>query len=473
LNSVVADIPAFVQELLDRIARLEAELAKRDRELAAKDQRIAELERIVEDLRRRGKRQAAPFSKGAPSPNPKPPGRKPGEGYGRQALPAVPKRVDETIRVPCPLWCRHCHGRVRLHATGHQYVLDLPKVRPQVTEFVVDFGYCVECGRRAQGRHPRQISNALDVGAVQAGPGVISFAAYLNKVGGLSYGKTAAVIEQMAGLRLARSTYCRALLRLAGKAEPSYQRLVESVRGAPVVYPDETGWRIGGLSAWLWAVATPEATVYAIERGRGYAEACRILGEDYAGVIGADGWAPYRRFQRAQHQTCLAHLLRRCQGMIEMTWGRGRTFPARVRDLLLHALELRDRYLAGEISQHGARVARGFLLHRLDDLLAGGFSAEANRRLAGHLRRNREAVFFFVDREDVEATNWPAEQAVRPAVVNRKVWGGNRTTAGARAQAVLMSVLRTCRQQLRDPIVVFSRMLRSPQPRVQLLLPAS
>ena len=33
----------------------------------------------------------------------------------------------------------------------------------------------------------------------------------------------------------------------------------------------------------------------------------------------------------------------------------------------------------------------------------------------------------------VQATNWPAEQAIRPAVVNRKVWGGNRTEAGARS----------------------------------------
>ena len=455
--------PPSYEELLERIARLEEALAARDR-------RIAELERIVEELQRRGKRQAAPFSKGAPTFKPKRPGRKPGEGYGRQALPAIPKRVDETIRVPCPLWCRHCHGRVRLHDSGHQYVVDIPPVQPHVTEFVVDYGYCVECGRRAQGRHPRQISDALEVGAVQVGPGVISFGAYLNKVGGLSYGKTAAVIEQMVGLRLARSTLCRALLRLARKAEPSYRRLLESVRASPVVYPDETGWRIGGWSAWLWAVATPEATVYAIKRGRGYAEACGILGADYAGVIGADGWAAYRRFRRARHQTCLAHLLRRCRGMIEMSWGRGRTFPARVRDLLLQALELRDRYLADEISQHGARVARGLLLRRLDELLASGFSSEPNRRLAGHLRRNRAAVFFFVDRDDVEATNWPAEQAIRPAVVNRKVWGGNRTAAGAHAQAVLMSVLRTCQQRVVDPIDLFSRMLRSQHPRSQRLL---
>jgi transposase len=47
----------------------------------------------------------------------------------------------------------------------------------------------------------------------------------------------------------------------------------------------------------------------------------------------------------------------------------------------------------------------------------------------------------------VQATNWRAEQAIRPAVVTRKVWGGNRTWAGAGAWKVLASVLRTASQQ--------------------------
>src|SRR5207249_8363696 len=141
-------------------------------------------------------------------------------------------------------------------------------------------------------------------------------------------------------------------------------------------------------TAWFWEVATPKTPVYAIERGRGYAEACRILGEGYSG-IGADGWAAYCRFQSAEHQTCLGHLLRRCRGMVELSWGRGRAFSARVRNLLRQGLELQDRYLAGQISKQGMCVARGFLLRRLDALLDCGFVSESNRRLAAHVRRHR------------------------------------------------------------------------------------
>jgi hypothetical protein len=121
LNGPVAETTPSLKELLERIARLEAEIR-------ARDERIEKLERLVEDLRRRGKRQSAPFSKGMPSLMPKAPGRKPGERYGRPVPAAIPKRIDETVRVPCPLWCFHCSGRVRLHGTGHQYLPDLPVI---------------------------------------------------------------------------------------------------------------------------------------------------------------------------------------------------------------------------------------------------------------------------------------------------------------------------------------------------------
>jgi transposase len=61
----------------------------------------------------------------------------------------------------------------------------------------------------------------------------------------------------------------------------------------------------------------------------------------------------------------------------------------------------------------------------------------------------------------MEPTNWEGEQAIRPAVVNRKVWGGNRTWAGAHAQEVLMSVLETCKRTGRSGLEFVSQTLRA------------
>lgn len=71
------------------------------------------------------------------------------------------------------------------------------------------------------------------------------------------------------------------------------------------------------------------------------------------------------------------------------------------------------------------------------------------------------------------AFNWRAEHAIRPAVVNRKVSGGNRSTRGAGAQQVLSSVMQTARVRDLDPCDVFVDLLRAPRPIVSPALAVS
>ena len=63
--------------------------------------------------------------------------------------------------------------------------------------------------------------------------------------------------------------------------------------------------------------------------------------------------------------------------------------------------------------------------------MAGRTCYPPNRRLLDHLTRERDHLFTFLRAPGVQATNWRAEQAIHPAVVTRKVWGGNPTWAGA------------------------------------------
>jgi transposase len=96
--------------------------------------------------------------------------------------------------------------------------------------------------------------------------------------------------------------------------------------------------------------------------------------------------------------------------------------------------------------------------------VAGATRHPPNRRLLDHLAREREHLFTFLVHDGVQATNWRAEHAIRPAVVSRKAWGGNRTWAGAATWQALTSVLRTASQQGRDPIELLAGLLRAPAP---------
>lgn len=336
-------------------------------------------------------------------------------------------------------------------------------MQPVVRRFDIHVGRCRGCHRRVQGRHPLQISDALGAAAVHLGPQAIALAVSLNKQCGLSFGKIATVFRTRFGLHITASALVRALHRAAAKGQPTYAALCETVRTSPVVVPDETGWKVGGLLYWLWVFATTTTTVYRIRRGRGFDDAASVLGADFAGGLGRDGWAPYRQFADAFHQTCLGHLLRRCR-LVQRDHPRAR-FPARLARILQHALHVRDRRAAGTMSAHGVDVARGHLFNQVLDLLEDPGTIPDVQRFARHLVVELPALFSFLVDADLDATNWRAEQAIRPAVITRKVCGGgNRSRQGADTQQILASILRTAHQRGLDTTDVLTTLLRAPAP---------
>ena len=117
------------------------------------------------------------------------------------------------------------------------------------------------------------------------------------------------------------------------------------------------------------------------------------------------------------------------------------------------------------MSAHGLTVARGRLLEQMLDLLTSTRSAlPAVQRFAAHLTVEAPALFTFLGDPAIDATNWRAEHAIRPAVVMRKVCGGNRSARGARTQQILTSVLRTTHQRGLDPATILVTLLRAPTP---------
>jgi transposase len=321
-----------------------------------------------------------------------------------------------------------------------------------------------------QGRHPLQTTDALGAASTHLGPHAVALIVLLNKHLGLSHGKIAALVRDWFGLRVRPSGVTHALHRAARQAAPTYAALRDQIRGSPVVSPDETSWKVGGRLWWLWVFATARTVVYAIQDGRGFDDAAAVLGAEFGGVLVRDGWAPYRRFEQAAHQTCLAHLIRRCGEIAE---AHPRTaWPRHVKAVLQDALGVRDRVTGGAISVHGATVARGHLMTRLLDLLAAPGTVPDCQRLATHLTTELPAVFGFLFDLTLDATNWRAEQAIRPMVVNRKVPGGNRSERGAETQEILSSVVQTARLRELDPRDVLVDLLRSPQPTVSPALSA-
>lgn len=441
-------------------------------ENAALRQRVAELEAELEQLKARleeaeraGKRQAAPFSKGSPKANPKRPGRKAGHAPVHRPRP---ERVDRTLEAELPAACPDCGGELSNHRVEEQFMIDIPPVEPIVTQFNVHIANCVECGKRVQGRHPEQISDALGAAAVQFGPRVLGLAAELKHGMGVPYRKVERIFSVGYSMEVSPGGLARGGRRLARQAEPTYEQLIQGLRESAVANADETSWKIGGQKAGLWVFTNPDVTVYTIDPTRAHEVAERVLGEEFDGVLGCDCFPAYDPLPYRQ-QKCLGHLLKRCSKIALLESEEAVAFSQQVAHLLRRAIRLKER--KGEMSAHGYRVARGKVEAALDRLLVQEVADCSSPcdpeivKLVKLLTKQRPHLLTFLYVDEVDATNNIAERAIRPAVIVRKISAGNRSDRGADTHAILTSIIQTCRQQERDFLDVAAELLRSRRPR--------
>jgi hypothetical protein len=430
-----------------------------------------EVRRLRDELRRLH-RQAAPIGRDRPKPDPKPPGRKPGQGEFQHRESPPEDQIAKTEFTPLER-CPDCGGPLHDKQTHETIQTDLPPIRPVHTRFVTQSGWCARCKKRVRSRGPEQVSTATGAAGVVLGPNARSLAADLHHRLGVPYAKVADLYETSFELSVTPSGLAQSGARLAERAAPVYEELVRAIRRSCAAYADETGWRIGPLSAWLWAFTNAELTVYAIDESRGHEVIVRILGREFRGVLHADCFLAYdhRDFAEWVQQKCFAHFLKTLSRMEEEKTRGAVRFPRALAEVLRQALALREE--RSPLSARAFRRRRAKIERRLDALIAEArrFSDPDNRRFAKRLRKQRRRLFTFLDpeREGVEATNNRAERALRPAVIVRKTGGCNKTARGARTHAVLASVLVTARQRGVDALGYLGRLLTVPGPPPSLL----
>jgi len=345
--------------------------------------------------------------------------------------------------------CPECGSKLKNIRQHEQYVVDIPKViQPVITRYVTFSGYCADCHSRVHSQHPEQISQASGAAGVQVGPRAKALAADLKHRLGGSYGKVSETINGTFGLQVSRSGWCQADQRLAGKAYPVYQELVEAIRHSSVVHADETGWRIGTLSAWLWVFTNQETTVYAIRDNRGSDVVVEILGKEFKGILVSDCFVAYNDKKLAAwlKQKCLAHLLKDLKGMEECKTGRAVRFAQQLIAVLQAALKLKTD--KPNLDQAIFAVHAQDLETQLDALISQhrNLKDRDNLRFARRLRKHRPHLLRFLYVDGLDATNNQAERQLRPGVIIRKTNGCNRARSGAEAHSILTSVLVTCHQ---------------------------
>ena len=434
--------------------------------LLAMDRRIQQLEARVEKLERQlaksSRNSSAPPSSDPPSQRPgrgrdrtgRRPGAQPGhEGRGRDLLPTW--AVDEVIEHwPERCGCGHVFSVDQRRPVGEparQQVEELPAITVRVIEHRSHRVRCPECGARARGELPREVTGSV------FGPRLSAALVALSVRNRVSRRDVVELAEELFGARISTGTVDAILARAGEALALPHEDLLARVRGARALNVDETGWRTAGERRALWGAFTERHAFLRIAPDRHEDHAKGLL-ENTSGIVTSDRWWAYAHLPLARRQLCWAHLKRdftaHAEGLAaEREFGQAglelceRVFWAW--EVFCHTRERRElRRTVRQLQRTYKPLIRGYASKRARNKYCRG--------MARNLLKAWPALWTFAAHKGVEPTNNHAERALRGAVIYRKLSLGSQSEQGERRIARLLSAHTTCRLQRRSLFVYLS-----------------
>lgn len=370
------------------------------------------------------------------------PGRKKGHPGARRPSPA---RIDQTVEhtlTECPT----CQNRVGQPCGKHTRIVeDIPPVQPTVTEHVIYEYYCAPCATIVSA----PVTDALPRATL--GLRLTLLSAFLHYALGMTTRNICTWLRTFCQFQVTPGGLVLQWQRLAAVLKPVYDNLAEAAKLSAVLNIDESGWRILGRTAWLWCFTSARLAYYVLTPSRAGPVVKQVLGDVFHGILITDFFGAYDRIQAFAKQKCVVHLLREIKQVSlrnrSAEWLR---FARRLKRLIHEALRLViERERIGE-EVYSRRVAN---LHmRLADIFGITYRDADSERLSKRLAKYSDELLTFLLHPNVAAHNNHAERQIRFAVIMRKNYFGNRSMRGAEAQAILMSLFRTCHLRGIDPI---------------------
>jgi transposase/polyhydroxyalkanoate synthesis regulator phasin len=472
------------QYLRDHCHHLELELGACRPALYRADQRIDRLEQRVGKLSAENKilkRKLADLTakmKAKPRPAPpmfvKPdaisktrrtPGRKKGHPAALRPMPSIID-VHETVALPIDALgkpcCPECRSQLSDVEAHERYVEELIPSKVVTTCYHTTSGWCPCCRKKVESRAENQ-PPAADLPHAQLGLNALSTAMVMRVCYRLPFRQITRLFLDLPGLKISPGAIVKQIKRTGKWMEKQYHRLKLVIRAAGVVHADETGWRTNGRNGYLWTLSTAGHTLFHVDRSRSAKVIAELLGKAFGGrgdqTLVSDFYSVYDQFDGPQ-QKCLTHLLRELRDTVvkrpELT---GHAFFVRCKRLIQDMLRLKKRRGKLKAADYWRRVEG--VERRLQDLVQRQWNDPDADRLSGRLNKYQAKLTTFLHKKEVDGTNNAAERALRPAVVMRKITGGSRSEEGARAWAIVASVMRTAEQQGKDVLKSIKTLLRA------------
>lgn len=431
----LADTPPAVLELVRTLATENAELRKRVEKLEAK-------------LRENSSNSNKPSSSNSPydeneeseekkkkSQSP----RKKRKGFRQKFM--SPTETQDVNPATCSCGCSSFKNLEPYYT--HQYI-ELPEIVMSVTHLTLYRGECSGCEKTGKGYVPREFRAGF-------GPRFTALVGEISGIDGNSRETVQTFCSSVFGVPVSLGAIQKIIDRASAAVKPHYETIRDVARSRNVNYLDETTWKKGRKLHWLWVMTNSTVAYFMIHRHRSKKAFEQLIGT-WEGILVSDGYRLYQSWANGR-QTCLAHLIRRAQGLSERDDPElakcGKWAAAELRRLCKMA---KDPPTHGEWSSFYARLCRLIALYRDCDSDAGTF--------VRHIEDEMDSLFTFLLEKDVDPTNNFAERMIRFAVLWRKRSQGTKSDKGNRWVERILSLRQTCRLQGKSTFEVLTDAVR-------------
>lgn len=430
-KTMVRQMATDIVRLTDKVADLLAQLAKLKEQQANKA--------VNQPSGKKPEWEKGKDPKGPqPSRKKKLGGKRQGAG-NRSKRDLVPDKHTHNDLGYCPD-CDSDLSEQPVLATNKRVIEDIPPPpeKSVVTEETSDRKWCPACQKIVSAK------SALALAGSDIGLNATVLMAYLWVVAALSLPNIKTYLAGFMRLDISTSGIVKLIIRVADILTPVADEIREDVRGGTKIWADETGWRVRGITWWLWAFANETAAYYYAAPCRGSPVILRILGEAFWGVLITDGWAAYNLLPCLLRQTCMAHIFRKIRQQIKDNPSLRSLlcFYTALKRLLRDGERLREK--RKDIGEDAFSERLGRLQERLGKLLKWKSPNPMLAKVIAQVERQRGRILTFVLVPGCPNHNNFAEYIIRKGVLKRKVSGGSMSKRGAAAYAILMSIAQTC-----------------------------
>jgi transposase len=388
----------------------------------------------------------------------KKPGGQPGHpGHKRTLIPV--DQVSEMVDL-IPESCSSC-GCADFDETPIsiecRQVVELPVIEAAVTQYNIHTSRCCKCGQHCRPNIPKEAERGF-------GPRLMGFLTMLTGEAGVTKRKICAIAGHL-GIKISLGALCN-IHRLASEIlEKPYEIIRNAVLSEGIVNADETSWRLRSKRCWLWIGATPKATFFGIDPSRSRQAYERIFGA-FPNTLCSDRYSVYDA-HTGKKQACLAHIDRDFNKMSERAGADGalgRILCGELDDIF----RLWKKFKEGASSRQDLQDKAQVHIENIKDALTIAASSSGIQQKSAGLCRNLlkhfHTLWTFLYEEDVEPTNNRAERGLRPAVIWRKVSGGNQSDWGLTFTERLLTTCCTLKQQ---SVNVFEFLTKSFEARIR------